>query len=56
MRTAQVFAVVFSLASQISFEEVPNFIEQILREKDQDFVPMVLVGYCQICQFKLKFW
>lgn len=46
MRTGQGFALVFSVTSRQSFEEVEQFYNQILRVKDADKgeVPMVLIG------------
>eukprot|EP01097_Dermamoeba_algensis_P010780 TRINITY_DN8072_c0_g1_i1.p1 TRINITY_DN8072_c0_g1~~TRINITY_DN8072_c0_g1_i1.p1 ORF type:complete len:187 (-),score=30.51 TRINITY_DN8072_c0_g1_i1:61-621(-) len=44
MRTGQGFVVVYSIVSRPSFEEVSTFRSQILRVKDLDKVPMVLVA------------
>ncbi|EOD21810.1 ras family GTPase [Emiliania huxleyi CCMP1516] len=44
MRTGQGFALVYSITSRESFEELRAFRNQILRVKDRDQVPMVLVG------------
>ena len=44
MRTGQGFLLVFAITSRSSFDEVNTFREQILRVKDKDRVPMVLVG------------
>jgi len=44
MRTGQGFILVFAITSRSSFDEIRNFREQILRVKDKDRVPMVLVG------------
>merc|ERR1711998_153053 len=44
MRTGQGFLWVYSITSTSSFEEVATFREQILRVKDKDNVPMVVVG------------
>jgi len=44
MRTGQGFLLVFSITSRSSFDEINGFREQILRVKDKDRVPMVLVG------------
>jgi GTPase KRas len=38
------FTGVFAITSRSSFEEIDVFREQILRVKDEDDVPMVLVG------------
>lgn len=44
MRSGEGFVVVYSTTSRSSFEEVLSFREQILRVKDKDQVPMILVG------------
>jgi len=44
MRTGQGFLCVFAITSRSSFDEINAFREQILRVKDADTVPMVLVG------------
>merc|ERR1711957_902717 len=44
MRTGQGFLCVYSITSKGSFEEIASFREQILRVKDADKVPMVIVG------------
>jgi GTPase KRas protein len=47
MRTGKGFLVVYDVTSRTSFEEVPNFREQIYRVKDKDFsskIPIVLIG------------
>ncbi|KAL6055854.1 Ras GTPase [Balamuthia mandrillaris] len=44
MRTGQGFLCVYAINSRTSFEEIISFREQILRVKDEDNVPMVLVG------------
>jgi len=44
MRTGQGFLTVYSITSMSSFEEIATFREQILRVKDKDNVPMVVVG------------
>jgi len=44
MRTGQGFLLVYSITTQSSFSEIATFREQILRVKDKDHVPMVLVG------------
>lgn len=44
MRTGQGFLCVYSVTSRSSFDEVTAFQEQILRVKDEDEVPLVLVG------------
>eukprot|EP01111_Echinosteliopsis_oligospora_P018283 TRINITY_DN8282_c0_g3_i2.p1 TRINITY_DN8282_c0_g3~~TRINITY_DN8282_c0_g3_i2.p1 ORF type:complete len:191 (-),score=46.42 TRINITY_DN8282_c0_g3_i2:77-649(-) len=44
MRNGQGYAVVFDLTHRSSFEEVTLFRDQILRAKDTEKVPMVLIG------------
>lgn len=44
MRKGDGFLLVFSVDSQSSFQEVIQFQEQILRIKDADSFPMILVG------------
>lgn len=44
IRSGEGFLCVYSVVSRDSFEQIPEFIEQILRVKDEDRVPMVLVG------------
>jgi GTPase KRas protein len=44
MRTGQGFILVFAITSRSSFDEIQTFREQILRVKDRDKVPMVLLG------------
>ena len=44
MRTAHGFLIVYSVTSLSSFHEVSKFREQILRVKDADTVPIVIVG------------
>jgi small GTP-binding protein len=44
MRSGQAFLLAFSITSRASFDEVQLFREQILRVKEADTVPMVLVG------------
>jgi GTPase KRas protein len=44
MRTGQGFLCVYSITSRSSFEEISSFREQILRVKEEEHVPMVLVG------------
>jgi len=44
MRTGQGFILVYAITSRTSFDEIASFREQILRVKDKDKVPMVLVG------------
>ncbi len=44
MRTGQGFILVYAVTSRSSFDEIAAFREQILRVKDKDKNPMVLVG------------
>ncbi|EIM23181.1 ras-like protein [Wallemia mellicola CBS 633.66] len=44
MRTGEGFLLVYSITSRNSFEEIETFHQQILRVKDKDFFPMVLVA------------
>ena len=44
MRTGEGFLVVYSITSRNSFEEISTFHQQILRVKDQDAFPIILVG------------
>merc|ERR1712137_911170 len=44
MRTGEGFLLVFALNSSASFQEIQPLYEQILRVKDSDSVPVVLVG------------
>ena len=44
MRSGQGFLCVYSITNRGSFEEINSFREQILRVKDADRVPMVVVG------------
>ena len=44
MRTGEGFLLVYSITSRTSFEEIQYFQQQILRVKDKDYFPMILVG------------
>lgn len=44
MRTGEGFMLVYSVTSRASFEEIFTFQQQILRVKDKDYFPMILVG------------
>eukprot|EP01121_Diplochlamys_sp_Union-15-3_P011870 TRINITY_DN3480_c0_g1_i2.p1 TRINITY_DN3480_c0_g1~~TRINITY_DN3480_c0_g1_i2.p1 ORF type:complete len:207 (-),score=41.17 TRINITY_DN3480_c0_g1_i2:47-628(-) len=44
IRTGQGFLIVYSVAAKSSFEAVTNFREQILRVKDEDDYPMIILG------------
>jgi len=47
MRAGQGFMIVYSITNRASFEEAMFFQQQILRVKDSDYFPMILVGnYC----------
>ena len=44
MRTTQSFIMVYSISDRKSFDEIQYFWEQILRVKDVDWCPSILVG------------
>ena len=44
MRTGEGFLLVYSITSRQSFEEVMAYQKTILRVKDKDYFPMILVG------------
>jgi len=44
MRTGQGFLLVYSITSRQSFEEIMTFQQQILRVKDKDYFPIIVVG------------
>nr|CAG8472374.1 3128_t:CDS:2 [Entrophospora candida] len=44
MRTGEGFLLVYSITSRNSFDEIEFFQEQILRVKDKDHFPMILIG------------
>lgn len=44
MRTGEGFLLVYAINSKQSFEEIALFQQQILRVKDKDYFPMVVVG------------
>ena len=44
MRTGEGFLLVYSITSRNSFEEISTFHQQILRVKDQDSFPVVVVA------------
>lgn len=44
MRTGEGFLMVYSITSRQSFEEIQTFQQQILRVKDKDYFPIILVG------------
>jgi GTPase KRas protein len=45
MRTGEGFMLVYSIASRQSFEEIETFRRQILRIKDKEYFPMIVVGH-----------
>ncbi|KAI9159196.1 RAS1 protein [Blastocladiella emersonii ATCC 22665] len=44
MRTGEGFLLVYSITSRNTFEEISTFHQQILRVKDKDTFPMILIG------------
>lgn len=44
MRPGEGFLLVYDITSRSSFEELDVFYEQILRVKDKDYFPMIVVG------------
>jgi len=44
MRTGEGFLLIYSITSRNSFEEINTFYQQILRVKDQDHVPVIIVA------------
>jgi GTPase KRas protein len=44
MRTGEGFLLVYAITSRESFEEIQKFPHQILRVKDKDNFPMILIG------------
>src|SRR3990167_3434448 len=44
MATSQAFLLVYAVSSHISFDEIVSYREIVLRAKDSDKVPMILVG------------
>jgi len=44
MRTGEGFLLVYSITSRQSFDEIQTFEQQILRVKDKDYFPIILVG------------
>ena len=44
MRTGEGFLLVYSMTSRESFEEIMMFQQQILRVKDKDYFPIIVVG------------
>lgn len=44
MRTGEGFLLVYSITSRQSFDEIQVFQQQILRVKDRDYFPIIIVG------------
>lgn len=44
MRTGEGFLLVYSITSKSSFEEIATFHQQILRVKDKDYFPIIVVA------------
>ena len=44
MRTGEGFLCVYSITSRTSFEEISTFHQQILRVKDKDYFPIIIIG------------
>lgn len=44
MRTGEGFLLVYSITSRQSFDEIQTFQQQILRVKDKDYFPIIIVG------------
>lgn len=44
MRTGEGFLLVYSITNRQSFEEILVFQQQILRVKDKDYFPIIVVG------------
>jgi hypothetical protein len=44
MRTGEGFLLIYSITDQKSFEEILTFQQQILRVKDKDYFPIIVVG------------
>ena len=44
MRTGEGFLLVYSITSRQSFDEILTFQQQILRVKDRDYFPIIIVG------------
>jgi len=44
MRTGEGFLLVYSITSRNSFEEISTFHQQILRVKDKDSFPVILIA------------
>ncbi len=44
MRTGEGFLLVYSITSRTSFDEVASLYEEILRVKDQEWFPVIIVA------------
>ncbi|KAJ1549876.1 Ras GTPase, partial [Nowakowskiella sp. JEL0078] len=44
MRTGEGFLCVYSITNRYSFDEIRGFYSQILRVKDRDYYPIIIVG------------
>ena len=44
LRSSEGYLLLYSITDKNSFDEVPTFMDQILRVKDADFVPTVIIG------------
>ena len=44
MRTGEGFMLVYSVTSRSNFEDIATYQQQILRTKDKDYSPMIIVG------------
>lgn len=44
MRTGEGFLLIYSITSRQSFDEIMLFQQQILRVKDKDYFPIIVVG------------
>lgn len=44
MRTGEGFLAVYSITSRNSFEEISTFHQQILRVKDKDYFPVIIIA------------
>lgn len=53
MRSGEGFLLVFSVTERSSFDEIFKFHKQILRVKDRDEFPMLMVGN-KVCTFEFR--
>ncbi len=44
MRTGEGFLCVYAIISRNSFDEISTFYQQILRVKDKDYFPVIIIG------------